>query len=214
MTYVSRIVASAHNEGTVYATFDGHRSNDFKAYVHRSTDYGKTWTSISSNLPESSVQVIREHPRASSLLFAGNEVGAYYSGNGGRAVPRDPDYNRYPNSGRYPTYPSYPNSRRYPDAGRYPNGGYGGGYYSPASDKGFSDGYEKGLDDGRDNDRFDPTRQKWYRQGDRGYERQYGSKDAYKNQYRDAFRQGYERGYQDSRTGRNSRDNGGFRWPW
>jgi photosystem II stability/assembly factor-like uncharacterized protein len=83
MTYVSRVVASSHNEGTVYATFDGHRSNDFKAYVLKSTDYGKTWTSISSNLPVSSVQVIREHPRAANLLFVGNEVGAFYSGNGG-----------------------------------------------------------------------------------------------------------------------------------
>jgi photosystem II stability/assembly factor-like uncharacterized protein len=85
MTYVSRVVASAHNEGTVYATFDGHRSNDFKAYVLKSTDYGKTWTSIASNLPASSVQVIREHHRAPSLLFTGNEIGAYYSGNGGRS---------------------------------------------------------------------------------------------------------------------------------
>ena len=84
MTYVSRVIASAQNEGTVYATFDGHRSNDFKPYVLRSTDYGRTWTSISSNLPVSSVQVIREHPRAPSLLFVGNEIGAYYSGNGGR----------------------------------------------------------------------------------------------------------------------------------
>ncbi len=83
MTYVSRVIASAHNEGTVYATFDGHRSNDFKAYVLKSSDFGKTWTSIAANLPSSSVQVIREHPRAPSLLFAGNEIGAYYSGNGG-----------------------------------------------------------------------------------------------------------------------------------
>jgi photosystem II stability/assembly factor-like uncharacterized protein len=83
MTYVSRVVASSHNEGTVYATFDGHRSNDFKAYVLKSNDYGKTWMSISSNLPMSSVQVIREHPRAGNLLFIGNEVGAFYSENGG-----------------------------------------------------------------------------------------------------------------------------------
>ncbi len=83
MTYVSRVVASSHNEGTVYATFDGHRSNDFKPYVLKSNDYGKSWTSISSNLPFSSVQVIREHQRAGNLLFVGNEVGAFYSGNGG-----------------------------------------------------------------------------------------------------------------------------------
>ena len=82
-TYVSRVVASNHDEGTVYATFDRHRSNDFKPYVLKSTNYGKTWTSITSNLPVSSVQVIREHPRVPSLLFVGNEMGAYYSGNGG-----------------------------------------------------------------------------------------------------------------------------------
>jgi len=88
MTYVSRVVASSHAEGTVYATFDGHRSNDFKPYVQKSTDYGKTWTSIASNLPTSSVQVIREHPRSPALLFVGNEIGAYYSGNGGRTWSR------------------------------------------------------------------------------------------------------------------------------
>jgi photosystem II stability/assembly factor-like uncharacterized protein len=88
MTYVSRVIASARDEGTVYATFDGHRSNDFKAYVLKSTDYGRSWTSIASNLPASSVQVIREHPRAPQLLFVGNEIGAYYSGNGGRTWSR------------------------------------------------------------------------------------------------------------------------------
>ena len=88
VTYVSRVVASSHDEGTVYATFDGHRSNDFKPYALKSTDYGRTWTSIASNLPMSSLQVIREHPRARSLLFTGNEIGAYYSGNGGRSWSR------------------------------------------------------------------------------------------------------------------------------
>ena len=88
MTYVSRVVASSHDEGTVYVTFDGHRSNDFKPYVLKSTDYGKTWTSIASNLPVSSVQVIREHPRTPSLLFVGNEMGAYYSGSGGKSWSR------------------------------------------------------------------------------------------------------------------------------
>ena len=88
MTYVSRVVASSHDDGTVYATFDGHRSNDFKPYVLKSTNYGKTWTSITSNLPASSVQVIREHPRAPSLLFIGNEMGAYFSGNGGKSWSR------------------------------------------------------------------------------------------------------------------------------
>ncbi|MBA2708373.1 MAG: glycosyl hydrolase [Gemmatimonadaceae bacterium] len=88
-TYVSRVVASAHSEGTVYVTLDGHRSNDFKAYAFRSTDYGKTWASIAGNLPpNSSLQVIREHTRAAGLLFVGNEIGAYYSSNAGRTWSR------------------------------------------------------------------------------------------------------------------------------
>jgi photosystem II stability/assembly factor-like uncharacterized protein len=83
-TYVSRVVASRFNEGTVYATLDNHRNNDFKPYVIKSTDYGQHWTSIASNLPANgSVQVIREHPRNGNLLFVGTEFGAFYSPGGG-----------------------------------------------------------------------------------------------------------------------------------
>ncbi len=85
-TYVSRVVASKLNEGTVYATMDNHRNNDFKPYVLKSADYGAHWTSITGNLPaRGSVQVIREHPRNPNLLFAGTEFGAFYSADGGRA---------------------------------------------------------------------------------------------------------------------------------
>ena len=77
-TFVSRVVWSKANEGTLYATLDGHRSNDFKPYVVKSTDYGKTWTSITGDLPDGgSVQVIREHPRQPNLLFVGTEFGVY-----------------------------------------------------------------------------------------------------------------------------------------
>ena len=77
-TFVSRVVWSQANEGTIYATLDGHRSNDFKPYVVKSTDYGKTWTSITGDLPDGgSVQVIREHPRQPNLLFVGTEFGVY-----------------------------------------------------------------------------------------------------------------------------------------
>ncbi|HUQ99896.1 MAG TPA: hypothetical protein VM166_10605, partial [Gemmatimonadaceae bacterium] len=83
-TYVSRVVASRAAEGTVYATLDNHRNNDFKPYVLRSVDYGAHWTSIGGNLPTSgSVQVVREHPRNPNLLFVGTEFGAFYSANAG-----------------------------------------------------------------------------------------------------------------------------------
>jgi photosystem II stability/assembly factor-like uncharacterized protein len=83
-TFVSRVVWSKANEGTIYATLDGHRSNDFKPYIVKSTDYGKTWTSITGNLPDGGpVQVVREHPRQANLLFAGTEFGVYFSIDGG-----------------------------------------------------------------------------------------------------------------------------------
>ena len=84
-TYVSRVTASPVQEATVFATFDGHRSNDFKPYVLKSTDYGATWTSIAANLPTGSAYVIRQHPRNASLLFVGTEFGAFVSIDGGAA---------------------------------------------------------------------------------------------------------------------------------
>ena len=79
-TYVSRVIASHHEESTAYATFDGHRNDDFKPYVFITTDYGESWKNISSNLPAGgTVNVIREHPRNPYLLFVGTERGAYFS---------------------------------------------------------------------------------------------------------------------------------------
>lgn len=80
-TYVSRVVASRAGEGTAYATFDGHRMGDFKVYVYVTTDFGETWKSIASNLPQNNgvVNVIREHPRNTNLLFVGTEFGLFAS---------------------------------------------------------------------------------------------------------------------------------------
>jgi hypothetical protein len=83
-TYVSGVQLSTHAEGTVYATFDGHRSNDMKPYVYKSTDFGATWTSITGNLPAlGPVQVIREHHREPNLLFVGTEFGVFFTIDGG-----------------------------------------------------------------------------------------------------------------------------------
>jgi hypothetical protein len=79
-TYVSRVEPSAHVAGRVYATFDGHRNDDYAPYVYASEDYGRTWTALANGLPEGwSVNVITEHHRAPNLLFVGNEVGVYVS---------------------------------------------------------------------------------------------------------------------------------------
>ncbi len=80
-TYVSRVVASRAGEGSALVTFDGHRNGDFKVYVYSTSDFGETWKSIVSNLPQNNgiVSVIREHPRNPNLLFVGTEYGMYAS---------------------------------------------------------------------------------------------------------------------------------------
>ena len=65
MTYVSDLDASQHDDDTVYAAFDNHKMGDFKPYVLKSTDRGKTWTSIAGDLPERGTR-LRRSPRTTS----------------------------------------------------------------------------------------------------------------------------------------------------
>jgi photosystem II stability/assembly factor-like uncharacterized protein len=83
-THVSRVEASHFDAGTAYVTFDAHRTDDFRPYVFRTTDFGETWTSISSNLPSGNVNVIREDPKNRDLLYLGTEYAFFVSLNGGR----------------------------------------------------------------------------------------------------------------------------------
>ena len=80
-TYVSRVLASRYADGTAYATFDGHRSNDFGIYVYMTSDFGETWKPIKNGLPDDTgiVHVIREHHRNAKLLFVGTERGLFVS---------------------------------------------------------------------------------------------------------------------------------------
>jgi photosystem II stability/assembly factor-like uncharacterized protein len=83
--WCSRVEASHFDEGTCYVTFDGHRSDDFRPYVFKTTDFGKTWTSITAGIPEDQpVYVIREDPVNRNLLFLGTEFGAFFSRDAGQ----------------------------------------------------------------------------------------------------------------------------------
>ncbi len=83
-SWVSRVEASRHDAGTVYAAFDNHLNGDFKPYLLRSSDRGRTWTSIAGNLPDGEVvYAVTEDPVDAHLLFAGCEFGAYFSADGG-----------------------------------------------------------------------------------------------------------------------------------
>jgi photosystem II stability/assembly factor-like uncharacterized protein len=87
-TYVTRIVASHADVGTVYAAFDGHRSDDFAAHVYVSDDFGQEWRPITTGLPANSVSALAQHPRNPNLLFVGNEFGVYTSVDGGEQWAR------------------------------------------------------------------------------------------------------------------------------
>ncbi|MGK2857935.1 MAG: VPS10 domain-containing protein [Thermoanaerobaculia bacterium] len=83
-TYVSRIVASSHDANTVYATFNNHKMGDFKPYVMRSRDRGKSWTSLSGDLPaRGSVYAFAEDHVVPELLFVGTEFGVFFTRDGG-----------------------------------------------------------------------------------------------------------------------------------
>ena len=85
MTYVSRIFASQHDPDTVYAAFENHKRSDFAPYVLKSTDRGKSWTSIKSNLPANGpVLAFAEDHVNPKLLFIGTEFGVYFTIDGGQ----------------------------------------------------------------------------------------------------------------------------------
>jgi photosystem II stability/assembly factor-like uncharacterized protein len=82
--FVSRIVASAFDMGTVYMTQSGRRDDDFQVYIWKSTDFGDIWQDISSNIPVGPVNVIREDPVNREILYAGTDGGVYISKDGGK----------------------------------------------------------------------------------------------------------------------------------
>ena len=79
-TYVSDILASKHDENVVFASFDNRKRDDFTPYILKSDDRGKTWKSISGNLPENgTVHTIEQDHIRRELIFVGTEFGAFFT---------------------------------------------------------------------------------------------------------------------------------------
>jgi photosystem II stability/assembly factor-like uncharacterized protein len=81
--YISRVLASSHLQSRVYVTMNGYRDDHYASYVYCSDDYGKTWKKLGNDLPMEPVNVIREDPKSSSILYLGTDGGAYASTDGG-----------------------------------------------------------------------------------------------------------------------------------
>jgi photosystem II stability/assembly factor-like uncharacterized protein len=85
LAYVSRIVASVNDPNTVYVAFENHQNADFKPYLFKSTDAGRTWISIKANLPANQpVWGIAEDHVNPNLLFVGTEYGLFFTVDGGQ----------------------------------------------------------------------------------------------------------------------------------
>jgi photosystem II stability/assembly factor-like uncharacterized protein len=78
--FVNDVKADLHDENTVYAVFDNHKSGDFKAYVYKSNDKGKSWVLITKGIAERTItwRIVQDHVKK-NLLFLGTEFGVYVS---------------------------------------------------------------------------------------------------------------------------------------
>ncbi len=86
MTYVSDLAAGLHDDDTVFAAFNNHKNGDFKPYLYRSTDRGRSWKSIAGDLPRrGSVHTVIQDHVDQDLLFVGTEFGVFVTMDGGRA---------------------------------------------------------------------------------------------------------------------------------
>ncbi len=81
---VSLIDPSPFDAGTAYVAVDAHKLDNFKPYIFKTTDFGKTWTKLVTGLPDNSyVHPVREDPKRKGLLYAGTETGIWVSFNDG-----------------------------------------------------------------------------------------------------------------------------------
>ncbi|MCK4223805.1 MAG: glycosyl hydrolase [candidate division Zixibacteria bacterium] len=86
--WVTRVATDPYDESIAYVTFSGHRVSSPLPHIYRSTNYGTSWQSISSNLPEGPINDVIADPQNPSVLYVGSDVGVYKSENlGGSWMP-------------------------------------------------------------------------------------------------------------------------------
>jgi photosystem II stability/assembly factor-like uncharacterized protein len=85
MSYVPQIICSQHNKNTAYVIFNQHRYGDFKPYLVKTIDGGKSWSLLTVTLPErGSLYTLAEDHLDANILFLGSDFGLFASINGGQ----------------------------------------------------------------------------------------------------------------------------------
>lgn len=83
---ISRIEPSHFDPGTCYVALDPHRLDDWAPYLFKTTDYGKTWTNVTADLPKKgNINALREDLENPDLLFVGTEYGLYVTLDGAKS---------------------------------------------------------------------------------------------------------------------------------
>jgi photosystem II stability/assembly factor-like uncharacterized protein len=82
-TWVSSVLASRFDQGTAYATFDGHQTGDMTPYLFKTTDFGNTWSLLTDENIKGYCHKIIEDTQNKNLLFMGTESGLFVSIDGG-----------------------------------------------------------------------------------------------------------------------------------
>jgi hypothetical protein len=86
--WVSRVFASPHDPAVAFVAKNGFRNDDFRPFLYKTSDYGRTWTSIAGNLPSAPINVVVQDRRNRELLFVGTDAGVFVSIDGGRSWNR------------------------------------------------------------------------------------------------------------------------------
>jgi len=84
-TWIPHITPSPYDAGTAFVVFDNHRRSDWTPYVYRTTDYGKSWTSLTTKDLRGYALSIVQDPEDRDLLFLGTEFGLWFSQDGGKS---------------------------------------------------------------------------------------------------------------------------------
>jgi len=95
--WVSRVQASAHERGRVYASLNGYRWDDFMPYLYVSQDYGQHWERMGLDLPFEPINVVKEDPSNANIIYVGTDHNVYVSLDGGRSFQTlSPDFPNVP----------------------------------------------------------------------------------------------------------------------